>query len=97
MFEVKTLTQHMCTTMFRSLYPLTDDCRTVMSQAITLNGQTPGPTIRCVVGDSLVIQANNKLDVPMSIHCECGDHQGSVMMDRRDACFQVLMCSCWSV
>ncbi len=35
---------------------------------IVINGQTPGPTLRCSVGDRLIVHVENKIDQPVSIH-----------------------------
>lgn len=35
---------------------------------IAINGRMPGPTLRCVVGDRLIIRVHNKVDAPMTLH-----------------------------
>src|ERR1035437_9322011 len=37
-------------------------------QAMTLNGQLPGPTLRFTEGDHAVIRVHNQMDVETSIH-----------------------------
>ncbi|MGL4945365.1 MAG: multicopper oxidase domain-containing protein, partial [Fusobacteriaceae bacterium] len=37
-------------------------------QAMTLNGQIPGPTLEFIEGDTLRVTFNNKMDVESSIH-----------------------------
>lgn len=50
-------------------------------QTITINGQMPGPTIRCKQGDRLIIRVKNNLKQPASIHWHGILQRGTVIMD----------------
>lgn len=48
---------------------------------IAINGRMPGPTLRCVVGDRLIIRVHNKVDAPMTLHWHGILQRGTVVMD----------------
>ncbi|KAI7842552.1 hypothetical protein COHA_003789 [Chlorella ohadii] len=50
-------------------------------QMIAINGEMPGPTIRCDVGDRLVVKVVNKLDAETTIHWHGSLQQGTLIQD----------------
>ncbi|KAL4427900.1 hypothetical protein ABPG75_001989 [Micractinium tetrahymenae] len=48
---------------------------------IAINGRMPGPTLRCTVGDRLIIRVHNKLDAPMMLPWHGILQRGTGIMD----------------